>query len=146
MVVDEIELSAVPPNQIKKLFDVVKARRVKCRHFNGTIPQGCPRIFCTNSDFDSFYPKMPKKEDRTGVFRRQLFQVVRHDLQKIQPMASVGPMLPLTAVPAALPPSGVAPEPDAVGMAQLRELVQMHREGFLDPDEFKAAKRKLLCM
>lgn len=42
IIVDEIELSTWSPNQVKKLFDVVKCRRIKCRHFNGTLPQDDP--------------------------------------------------------------------------------------------------------
>ena len=34
LLVDEIEMSSWTPNQIKKLFDVVKSRRIKCRHIN----------------------------------------------------------------------------------------------------------------
>lgn len=65
--------------QVKKLYDLEKTRRVKCRHFNGTIPSGCPRIFCTNSGIQEYYPAMTNKHDRTGIMRRQLFQVVLHD-------------------------------------------------------------------
>lgn len=81
LVVDEIDMASTSVNQIKKMFDLEKTRRVKCRHFNGTIPARCPRIFCTNSDLESFYPKMKNKHDRTGVMRRQLFQVVSFDVR-----------------------------------------------------------------
>jgi hypothetical protein len=80
LVIDEVELSSIHPNQIKKLFDLEKGRRVKCRHFNGTIPPGCARIFITNSDEKAFYPKM-SAYDQTGVMRRQLFQAVKCDLR-----------------------------------------------------------------
>ena len=82
LVVDEVSLSAVHPNHIKKLFDLEKPRRVTCRHFNGSIPKGCPRIFITNSDEESFYPKM-SKYDSTGVKRRQIFQAVAHDTRMV---------------------------------------------------------------
>jgi hypothetical protein len=81
IVVDEIALKDYTVNQVKKLYDVEKARRVKCRHFNGTIPEGCPRIFSTNSDMEGYYPKMKNKHDRTGIMRRQLFQTVRRDVR-----------------------------------------------------------------
>ena len=48
IVVDEVTLAGLPVNDVKKLFDVEKNRRVRCRHFNGSIPKHCPRIFCTN--------------------------------------------------------------------------------------------------
>jgi len=80
-VVDEISLNEVKPNQVKKLYDVQKARRIKCRHFNASIPKGCPRIFCTNSPLELYYPPMKNPHDRTGVFRRHLFQVVRRSLR-----------------------------------------------------------------
>ena len=88
LLVDEIKLSDFKPNQIKKLFDLEKTRRIKCRHFNGTIPAGCPRIFCTNSSMESFYPKMEEQHDRTGVFRRQLFQLVQADVRVTKRPAS----------------------------------------------------------
>lgn len=87
----------MPVNQVKKLFDLEKTRRVKCRHFNGTIPMGCPRIFCTNSDLEAFYPKMKSKQDRTGVSRRQLFQVVPFDV-RLQAAASGPQLLPAPAL------------------------------------------------
>ena len=83
IVIDEITLASYSPNQIKKLFDIEKARRIKCRHFNGTIPKGCLRIFCTNSEKEKFYPKIEDKNDRTGVFRRQLFQKVGADVRHL---------------------------------------------------------------
>ena len=136
IVVDEIELSAFSPNQVKKLFDVEKSRRVKCRHFNGSLPRGCPRIFCTNSDQDSFYPRMKSKEDRTGVLRRQLFQVVTRDLKKAPPPS------PSNASPAGA--AGSSHSPSFSAAKELAELSLLHRDGFLDADEFKAAKRQLL--
>jgi len=50
LVVDEICLAALSPNQIKKLFDLQKARRLRCRHMNGSIPRGCPRISRARGD------------------------------------------------------------------------------------------------
>ena len=76
IVIDEISMSDYTPNQIKKLFDVKKTRRIKCRHFNGTKPNGCPMILSTNSPFESFFPKMQDKNDKTGVFRRTLFESI----------------------------------------------------------------------
>ena len=81
LLVDEVTLQALSPNQIKKLFDLEKFRRVKCRHFNASIPAHCRRIFCTNADKVDFYPPMKDKKDRTGVFRRQLFQTISSDLR-----------------------------------------------------------------
>ena len=42
VVVDEVGLGASPVNEVKKLMDAEKQRRVRCRHFNGTIPKGRP--------------------------------------------------------------------------------------------------------
>ena len=98
-IVDEISLADFKPNQIKKLYDVVKTRRVKCRHFNATIPKGCPRIYCTNDTLEKFYPPMKNQQDRTGVFRRHLFQVVVQDVRVFQgaPVATVGKHAPAGA-------------------------------------------------
>ena len=96
--------SSMPVNQIKKLYDLEKTRRVKCRHFTGTVPKGCPRILCTNSEFEAFYPVMKSKQDRKGVLRRQLFQVVQKDVRlraagQPQQSAVTGPTLPLQTAP-----------------------------------------------
>ena len=139
LLVDEIEMSSWTPNQIKKLFDVVKSRRIKCRHINGSLPKGCPRIFCTNSEFDGFYPKMKNKQDRTGVFRRQLFQVVVRDLKKVSPMLTA----PLPLVASGDEEAIVTPG-SANRLQGLRDVMAMQREGLLDAEEFKAAKRALL--
>ena len=82
IVVDEVTLAGLPVNDVKKLFDVEKNRRVRCRHFNGSIPQHCPRIFCTNSPQQDFFPRFPSEGDRTGVMRRKLFQIISGDLRK----------------------------------------------------------------
>ena len=79
IVIDEICLSAMAPNSVKKLLDVERARRVSCRHFNGTLPRGCSRILCTNSSSDEFYPIMRNAHDRKGVMRRQMWQDVKRD-------------------------------------------------------------------
>ena len=83
ILIDEITLHKYEPNAIKKLFDVVKARRVKCRHFNATKPKRCPIILCTNSKKSAFFPAMECKNDRTGVFRRMLFQNVLQDARSL---------------------------------------------------------------
>ena len=90
IVIDEISMPDYPPNQIKKLFDVKKTRRVKCRHFSGTKPNGCPMILSTNSCMEKFFPRMEDPNDRTGVFRRTLFQVVDSSIQRqLKPTATV---------------------------------------------------------
>ena len=97
VVVDEICLATFPPNQIKKLYDLEKTRRPRCRHFNASIPAGCPRIFCTTSGLQAYYPKM-SQWDRTGVFRRHLFQEVLQDVRvhALPPPGTV-PSLPAPA-------------------------------------------------
>ena len=92
IVLDEITLANYSPNQVKKLLDIEKARRLKCRHFNGTKPKGCPLILCTNSDKDKFFPVVQDKNDRTGISRRHLFQTVAADVRRLpqrQPVATV---------------------------------------------------------
>ena len=93
VLIDEICLAGLTPNQIKKLFDVTKTRRVKCRHLNATLPKGCPRILTTNSPFDKFYPKIEDHNDRTGVFRRQLFQSLLQDARRITGQAASSPVV-----------------------------------------------------
>ena len=103
LVIDEVCLAKMNLNHVKKMLDLDQGRRISCRHFNGTIPKGCPRIFCTNSDMDSFYPKFKSKHDRTGVLRRQLFQVVAFDIRlpdgatASQALAAPAPALPVRA-------------------------------------------------
>ena len=78
---------------------------------------------------------MKSKEDRTGVLRRQLFQVVKHDLKKA----------PQVSLPSSHNLADVAPRSSqSADMDRLAELVAMRREGFLDASEFVAAKRNLL--
>ena len=89
IVVDEIAFPDVPVNQVKKLFDTKKRRRVKCRFFNGSIPEGCSKIFCTNSGKEQFYPHFPCKNDRTGVMRRHFFEEVEADLRKMGTQDSI---------------------------------------------------------
>ena len=83
ILIDEITLQDCKPNTIKKLFDVKKTRRVKCRHFNATKPKKCPMVLCTNSKERAFFPVMECKNDRTGVFRRMLFQNVLQDVRSL---------------------------------------------------------------
>ena len=86
--IDEVLVAKMTPNQIKKLFDVQKARSITCRHFNGAIPAGCPRILTTNSTFEEFYPEM-SKQDRKGVMRRQRWVEVDRDLRSSHAKAVV---------------------------------------------------------
>lgn len=104
ILVDEIKLATYPVDQIKKLFDLEKARRIKCRHFNATIPRMCARIFTTNSTFDSFYPKIDNPFDYTGVMRRQLFQSLLGDVRihgsaQSEQQPALSPTLPLLETP-----------------------------------------------
>jgi hypothetical protein len=100
IVMDEISLHNYNPNQIKRLFDLEKARRIKCRHFNGTKPKGCPLILCTNSVKEKFFPRLDDKHDRTGISRRHLFQDVVVDVRRLLPKQQV------TAAPTAAPQAG----------------------------------------
>jgi hypothetical protein len=116
IVVDEIELSSFHPNLIKKLFDVKLSRRIRCRHLNAFLPKQTPRIYITNSCQEDFYPAM-KKQDATGVKRRQFFVDVTHDVRVLEtpapnPQARV---LPVSTKPAGLQkgPSGSASVADA---------------------------------
>ena len=77
-------MSSYTPNQIKKLFDVRKTRRIKCRHFNGTKPKGRKMILTTNSVKEKFFPTLDDKNDRTGIFRRHLFENVITDIRSTQ--------------------------------------------------------------
>ena len=90
ILIDEITLRDYKPNEIKKLFDVQKTRRIKCRHFNATKPKACPMILCTNSKESAFFPTMECKNDRTGVFRRMRFQKVLQDV-RILPVKQTAP-------------------------------------------------------
>lgn len=105
LMIDEITLYATPPNQIKKLFDLEKTRRVQCRHFNGTIPQGCPRIVTTNSELHEFYPAKMSKQNRTGVMRRQLFEHIDRDV-RVTAATSTVPLLPVLAAASTAPSQG----------------------------------------
>ena len=94
IIIDERDLAEVPVNQVKKLLDLAKTRSIRCRHFNETLPAGCPRIITTNAaDLESFYPMMRNRQDRTGVLRRQMFQVVAKSVRKADAVT-----LPVVAV------------------------------------------------
>ena len=101
LLVDEISLEKMHINQVKKMVDLEKTRRVKCRHFNGTLPKGCPRIFCTNSSIEDFFPDFPSKADRVGVLRRVVFvDIDLMDLRKIAPKPAAKPAPQVTKKPA----------------------------------------------
>ena len=72
-------------------------RRIRCRHFNAFLPKLTPRIYITNSSEEDFYPTM-KKQDATGVRRRQLFVNVTHDVRSgVAPAHCLGStMLPVS--------------------------------------------------
>ena len=81
ILIDEIKLCDVPPNQIKKMFDLEHTRSIRCRNVNGTLLAGVPRILTTNSTKDEFFPPM-SAQDRTGVERRHIFEVVKQDIRR----------------------------------------------------------------
>ena len=78
-------------NHAKKLFDLEEAQKILCRHFNGVIPAGCPRIDCTNSNEEGFYPQFKCSADETGVQRRVLFEIVARDLRRGASAAKAAP-------------------------------------------------------
>ena len=135
IVIDEICLAKFEPNDIKKLYDLEKNRRVHCRHLNASLPAGCPRILCTNSlSIEKFYPRMDPG-DQSGVFRRHLFQTVQSDIRKL---ADVTEVLPTRR-------GSQSQSAQSVPLvAELQKLAQMFSDGLLDADEFKAAKTQLL--
>ena len=98
LLVDEISLEGFAVNQVKKMMDLEKARRIKCRNSNASLPKGCKRIFCTNSEMKEFYPPIPSAKDKKGVMRRQLFQSVVSDLRVVAapPSTSIGLELPVS--------------------------------------------------
>jgi len=81
IVIDEVSVANMPVNEVKKLFDTLKTRRIKCRHFNGTKPGGCPVILTTNSPESKFFPDFECHGDETGVYRRKLFEAIKRDLR-----------------------------------------------------------------
>ena len=87
ILVDEINLAHLSPDEIKKAFDLEHTRRVRCRNINATVPSGCPRIFCTNATKERFFPRSMSTFDTNGIGRRHLFQNVIADVRMLPPPA-----------------------------------------------------------
>ena len=87
----------------------------------------------------------PKSPDLVphGVFRRQLFQVVERDLKKALVVPMLAAPLPLVAFGDA-PQEAILTPGTPTRMQELRDMMAMHREGLLDAEEFRTAKRVLL--
>ena len=54
---DDVTLSAFGIDEAKALLDVEQSRAVKCRYEDGMLPAGAPRIYSTNHQRISFYPR-----------------------------------------------------------------------------------------
>lgn len=69
IVFDEINLKKWIPSSVKVLLDREYGGSVHCRHHNGKIPPGFPRVVCVN-DIDDLYPENCSAVDRDAIGSR----------------------------------------------------------------------------
>ena len=95
LVVDEVCMAAMEIDDVEAWLDLKKGRDVACRHKDGSIPKGTPRIFSTNYVWERFWPRGASSEDRsTPIKRRILWVNVRKDLRKPTPSKPGTPSWP----------------------------------------------------
>lgn len=83
LVFDEAYYAACSIDDFKGIVDVEKGRDVACRHKDGTIPAGTPRIFSTNWPREQMLPREALGGFHGGaVCRRMLWVDVKADLRK----------------------------------------------------------------
>ena len=71
---DDVTLAAFGIDEAKALLDVEQSRAVKCRYEDGMLPAGAPRIYSTNHQRISFYPRdYTTTEHKYPIDRRVLW-------------------------------------------------------------------------
>lgn len=107
LVVDECSLRDIPSNTCKAWLDLKKPRRIKCRNFTGTLPQGTARIFITNDSWSQFISleALKKPHDEEAIKRRCLFHTVTADMRRPPPQAPAAPEILHSPQRAVLPNS-----------------------------------------
>ena len=74
MILDEVDLTDMHPDDVKNFFDMEEDRSVKIRWENVAIPAGTPKLCASNAgDFEKeFLPRPRKTRDMYGMKRRIL--------------------------------------------------------------------------
>ena len=71
---DDISLHTFTVDEVKSFLDIQCERAVKCRHEDGYIPANTVRIFLTNHDRHSFFPREVNiKDHATAIDRRMIW-------------------------------------------------------------------------
>ena len=161
MILDEVDLTDMHPDDVKNFFDMEEDRSVKIRWENVAIPAGTPKLRASNAgDFEKeFLPRPRKTHDMYGMKRRILDVHIlttlikserrpEHQALSDRQMPAVPP-LPAPSVrgdnpnPACPPP---APRPAAgdANWDRLKMIMEWKTQGLLTEDELAQAKRKYL--
>ena len=89
VLIDEICLANRDVDDVKALVDLKKRRDITCRNRDGTIPNGTPRLFTTNWDWEHFWPREAFfPEHLKPIKRRTLWIDVKTDLKRAAPGAA----------------------------------------------------------
>ena len=125
MILDEVDLTDMHPDDVKNFFDMEEDRSVKIRWENVAIPAGTPKLRASNAgDFEKeFLPRPRKTHDMYGMKRRILdvrilTTLIKSERRPERPALSDRPMpafppnpLPQSAAITRFPP---APRPPLV--------------------------------
>ena len=77
---DEACFAELDVDLCKGLVDLEHDRSIRCRHVDGMIPAGTPRVYATNHSWESFWPRLDQ-EHRHAIQRRVEWVTVAEDLR-----------------------------------------------------------------
>lgn len=72
---DDVTLQNFSVDEVKSFLDVKSERAVKCRHEDGFIPADTVRIFLTNHERHTFFPRETDNKDHSRAINRRMIWV-----------------------------------------------------------------------
>ena len=72
---DDVTLQNFSVDEVKSFLDVKSERAVKCRHEDGFIPADTVRIFLTNHERHTFFPRETENKDHSRAINRRMIWV-----------------------------------------------------------------------
>ena len=161
MILDEVDLTDMHPDDVKNFFDMEEDRSVKIRWENVAIPAGTPKLCASNAgDFEKeFLPRPRKTHDMYGMKRRILdvhilTTLIKSERRPEHPALSDRPMPAFPPQPApsvrgdnpnpACPPPAPRPAAGEANWDRLKMIMEWKTQGLLTEDEFAQAKHKYL--
>ena len=72
---DDVSLHTFTVDEVKSFLNIQSERAVKCRHEDGYIPANTVRIFLTNHDRHSFFPREVDNKDHAIAIDRRMIWV-----------------------------------------------------------------------